>query len=862
MRLPMHRLLNLAAALAVTLAACLLPAPALAQRPTPAEAEALLRARPDLVRQLRQRIAVSGMSPEQIRARLRAEGYPETLLDPYIQGAASNPEATLDEDVFGAVEALGIADSADVADLRALGRDTTLAGRARRAARGRDTLAEPDDTTLSLADTIDDGSGRYRLGTTRDGRRAPRPLTVFGLTVFDQRTTQFEPNLAGPVDANYRLGPGDQLVLILTGDVELSRSLTVTREGFVVIPQVGTINVANLTLGQLEDVLYTRLGQVYSGVRRGAGATTRFSVSVARLRSNQVYVLGDARAPGSYRVSSAGTALTALYAAGGPTANGSFRRIEIRRGGRVAQTLDLYDYLIRGDASRDPRLETGDVVFVPVHGPHVTITGEVERPAIYEIKPGETLRDVVQAAGGFTPRASTRRVQIIRIVPPAERVAAGVDRVTIDVTAESFEGTFPEIRLQAADSIRVFAVAPRVRNRITVLGSVWQPGTAAYTPRMKLSEALRLVGGLRPDAYLGQVLVSRVLPDSTRLQLRATLRDTLGNVVNDVTLEEDDEIRVFSISEFRPERYVAISGAVRHGGRFRYHDGMTVRDLVLLAGGLEESAYLREAEIARLPEDRANGVTATTFRVPLDSSYLVENAAVGPYQGPPGVPVASGGAPDVLVRPYDNVLILRQPDWALQRTVQVMGEVRFPGSYALQTKSERLSDIIQRAGGLTSEAYPEGVYFFRRRLQLGRIGIDLPGVLRSARHRDNLILLDGDSLFIPPFNGVVNVVGAVNSPVAVAYVPGKNMDFYIASAGGPNRRADEKRAYVTQPNGKVESRETRLGLIPDRVPEPRAGSTVAVPERDPNARRDYAQIAGSVAQIIASVVAIVAIALR
>ncbi|HKG91384.1 MAG TPA: SLBB domain-containing protein [Gemmatimonadaceae bacterium] len=840
----------LAAALLCAIAA----APGFAQRPSPEQAREILRSRPDLVAQLRQRLASSGLTPDQIRARLRAEGYPENLLDPYLAGAGAGSDSLAAYgDVFAAVQELGLVDSLDVDMLRALARepgdDSLLPRDTLRGPRGRRTL---DDSVA--ADSLFGPRGRQAVDSG---------YAIFGLDVFRRSTSQFEPNLAGPVDPGYRLGPGDRLVLILTGDVELSYTLNVTREGFIVIPQVGRLDVANLTLAQLEDVLYTRLGRVYSGVHRGAGATTRFSVSVAGLRSNQVFVVGDVARPGSYRVSSAGTALSALYAASGPTENGSLRRIEIRRGGRMVDALDVYDYLLRGDASHDVRLETGDVVFVPVHGPRARVVGQVTRPATYELREGETLADVIRAAGGFTAEAARQRVQIERIVPPAERSAPGRDRVTIDIASEDLTRGFgPAVPIRAGDVVRVFPVAERVRNRIAVVGNVWAPGAQGFQPGMRLSDALRLAGGVKPDVYLGQVLITRLRPDSTREQLRTAFRDSTGAPVNDVELREDDEVQVFSLRTFRPTRYVAIAGAVRTPGRYPFRDGMTLRDLALLAGGLEESAYLREAEIARLPEDRSSGRTAQTFRVPLDSSYLFERTPDGRYLGPPGLPAPSAGtAPDAVLKPYDNVLILRQPDWEVQRTVQVGGEVRFPGAYALENKSERLSELLTRAGGLTPEAYPEGIYFYRKRRQLGRIGVDLPRVLRDGRHRDNLILQDGDSIYVPAYNAVVNVTGAVNSPVAVSFVPGKKLDYYIRAAGGPSRRADPGRAYVTQPNGKVESIERRP-FFPDRVPEPRPGGAVFVPEKDPVERRDYLAVAGTIAQILASLVAVVAIAAR
>ncbi|MGK2935368.1 MAG: SLBB domain-containing protein, partial [Gemmatimonadaceae bacterium] len=683
---------------------------------------------------------------------------------------------------------------------------------------------------------------------------------------FRQPTTMFDANLTGPVDPTYQLGPGDRLVLILTGDVEQSYQLEVTREGFIVIPQVGQLFVNNLNLAQLEDLLYSRLGRVYSGVRRGGGATTRFYITPSRLTSNQIAVQGDVMRPGMHRVSSAGTAMSALYAAGGPTDNGSLRRIQIRRAGRTVAELDVYDYLLRGDASNDVRLRNGDIVFVPIHGPRVRIVGEIARPATYEMKAGEQLDDAIGFAGGFKPTAGRARVQIERILPPTERTPGGTARIVTEVLSDQFAtGTGPAVPVQPGDIIRVFPIAERVRNRVAVRGNVWTPGLQGIQPgETTIEDALRAAGGIKPDTYLGQLLVSRMQRDSSRIQLRAALYDTTGRVIGNFPLQEDDEIVVFSVSEFRQPRSVVISGAVQKGGRFEYREGMTVRDLVLMAGGLEESALLTEAEVARLPHDRTRGQTAVTFRIPLDSSYIFSRGPDGRYLGPPGLPAPSGPAPEQPLLPYDNVLILRQPNWELQRNVTVSGEVRYPGTYALQTKSERVSDIIRRAGGLTTEGYADGIVFNRPADGVGRIGIELPRVLRNPNERDNLILQHGDHITIPRYSGVVHVTGAVNSPIAVAYVPGRDLPWYVRAAGGPAVRADLGRAYVTQPNGKVESAVKRR-FMPDTHPNPRPGGVVFVPERDPTERDSltvFTSAFGTIATALGSLVAIIAVLSR
>jgi protein involved in polysaccharide export with SLBB domain len=412
------------------------------------------------------------------------------------------------------------------------------------------------------------------------------------------------------------------------------------------------------------------------------------------------------------------------------------------------------------------------------------------------------------------------------------------------------------------DSVTVHGVADRIRSYVTVRGNVWVEGQIGHTPGMKLSDAIRLAGGPKPDVYLDRILVTRVRDDSSMIQLRSAFRDTTGAVVDDIVLDEEDEIRIFSRSTFRAERYVAVVGAVRKPGRVPYREGMTVRDAVLLADGLTPDAWLQEAEIARLAADSAPGALATTIRVPLDSSYVFGRRPGDKYAGPPGLPAPASGAPDTELEPYDNLMVMRQPGWELQRSVAITGQVRYPGRYSLKSKTDKVSDLLARAGGLTSEAYPEGVQFYRsytggrptggdplspvlagprpyltaggsdsvRRSVPERVGIDLTKVIDDPSFRDNVVLVGGDSIHIPEFDPVIMVRGAVNSPGPVAYEPGKNLDWYVDRAGGYTQTGDQGRAYVTQPNGEREGVK-RKALLADRVPKPKPGAAVYVPSK-------------------------------
>jgi len=436
------------------------------QIPSPDQAQKLLQ-QPGMAAKVRAKISASGMTPDQIRARLKAAGYSENLLDSYLSGSTDTTAATAapSPDVMNAVQFLGLVDT------------------------------QEQDSLSALRATKDSGQKVSNMLPTVTRAAAAPHNQIFGLDVFRRSTSQFEPDLAGPVDATYKLGPRDVMALILTGGVENSYSLEVTREGFVVIPQVGQVYVANLTLEQATDVLYRRLRTVYSGLGKEPTSSTKMYVTVARLRANQVFVVGDVQIPGSYQLSSAGTMMTALYAAGGPTDNGNLRAVQLRRGGKVVSTLDVYAYLTSGDAAKDLRLETGDVLFVPVHGARVEITGAVIRPAIYEMGPTETLRDLIRLAGGFSATASRQRVLVRRIIPPEQRTDAGRDRTVLDVASDDLRTAgAPPFPMADGDSVSVFSITDKVRNNVSVVGDVWTEGSQGYVPGMKLSDALKQAG--------------------------------------------------------------------------------------------------------------------------------------------------------------------------------------------------------------------------------------------------------------------------------------------------------------------------------------------------------------------------------
>ena len=856
------------------LAALLLPA-----SPTSAQT-------PQQMQQIQQQIQAMGlqnMDPAQIRAMLTQMGYDPSVLDSYLQSSGEAPQqGQLTPEAMAALQALTLQ-------------------------RGQQ---EPAEAQPSEAEREEDEEGAARSSLLPDSSDIEEAmgLRVFGLSTFARRSDEFAARGAGPIPPGYVLGPGDEIVLILTGDVEQQLLLPVTREGFIVIPQAGQVWVNGLTMAELRERLYDRLGRVYSGVSRGPEATTHFQVSLGKVRSNPVFITGQVRRPGTYSTSALASVLNALYQAGGPLPTGSFRDVRILRNGQLVERVDLYAYLTAGNNLSDLILAPGDVIFVPPAGTQVAVRGAVTREALYELTSDETLVDALQFAGGLTAPAALGRARITRILPPFQRTEPGVDRTVENVDlAEVIRGTDPAPQLYDGDEVRIFRIRPEIRRVVTVSGAVWKdcqlerrpeprevevrqqqeqpdsvllmpdsaingasaqprrvaaprrpeaPCTLHFAPGMRVWDAIEQVEGLRPDAYRQRGQIVRMNPaDSTLSMVPFSLAvGPDGTPVENPRLQEFDAIRVFSQTHFQDSLTVRLSGEVRHPGRgaFQYRQGMTLEDLLLEAGGLTPEADLT-IEVSRRPgaAAREQGQMTETVRIPVDESYIISEEGIRFYPGDrENADNGDGvGAASFRLRPHDQVFVRRVPNLSEgQRTVRIRGEVAYPGVYALRSKDERLSALVQRAGGLTTTAFPGGFRLYRDG-QL--VNTELPSVLRDPGSAADLILLPGDSMVVPEYDPVVVVQGAVNSPAAVLYREGAGLDYYIANAGGYARNADRKHVNVRFANGEGAVR--NKVLLFTRSPEPGPGSVVNVPVIPPSEQRDLLQGLSEVAQVAASI---------
>ncbi|MFC1543920.1 SLBB domain-containing protein [Gemmatimonadota bacterium] len=661
----------------------------------------------------------------------------------------------------------------------------------------------------------------YDFGVAPQESDEVAELQLFGRAMFQESPEAFQPPQYGPVGPDYRLGPGDELFITIWGAVQTSYNPSINREGYVVLPNAGQVVLANLTLEEANRRLLQVLTPHHQTLAYGRqNATSFLDISLGRLRAIDVYVMGDVQHAGSYSLSSISTAFTALYAAGGPSNRGSLRNIRIlRAGGSVAQ-LDAYDYLLRGDKSGDPRLENGDVLFVPPIGPQVVIKGSVLRPAVYELKAGEALRELIQTAGGLIPSALLERAEVGRIVPFAERgetpwahIMIGVDlREVMSEAGESF-------RLVDRDVVTVLRIPTDRRNFVVVEGAVWSPGRLEHRVGMTLRTAIQAAGGLREEALQSRVEVIRTLPDETTQIFASILSEVmLGNPDENLALEHRDRVRVYSIHEVFPRKYARIYGQVQRPGQYLLHENMTLMDLVTRAGGLTKDAFTEWADVARvrLAED-GSVAEFETMKVPLNTDYA---------------PTRGDGFP---LQDFDQVFIRQRPQWDVERNVEIRGEVLFPGKYSLRRDDEKMSEVIQRAGGLTPYAYPEGARFYREWEAAGRVNVCLGRALARPTSDDNIVMQPGDSLYVPPRVNFVTVRGAVGHPSSVIYVPGRGPQYYIQLAGNYDENADRKHTRVILPNGSAWR--PRWFFIPN--PEVEPGSEIIVPVRPESARNTW-----------------------
>ena len=664
---------------------------------------------------------------------------------------------------------------------------------------------------------------------------------VFGRNVFRSRALTFEPNENQATPENYRLGPGDEVIIDIWGENERSLREEISPEGNIMVEQVGPVYLNGLTIKEANAKLRGVFGQIYAGVS-GDSPASEVRVTLGRLRTIQVNVMGEVEMPGTYRLSSFATVFHALYQAGGVTDIGTLRNIRVLRSGREVASVDIYKYLFHGDSKDDIRLEEGDIVLVPSYDLLVEVTGCVKRPMRYEMEAGEPLSQLLAYAGGFTGDAYGREVRVVRTM--------GREHELFNVDSVGY-GTFA---LMDGDSVAVGRVLDRYANRIEVQGAVYRPGMyelgeGTHTVRELIGRA----EGLREDAFRGRALLFRERDDLTPEIVAVDLEGVLSGRLTDISLRRNDVLVVSSVHDLEDRGGFTIGGEVARPGVYPYAAHTTVEDLIVQAGGLLDGASTVKVEVSRRLKDPksttpSNGV-GKVYAFSLKEGLVVDGEA--------GFELA----------PFDVVEVRRSPGYQPQRQVVLDGEVVFTGNYTLIRKNERLSDLVKRAGGITDDAYVRGGRLIRRMNEEERavrdaalraaqqnrgadsvsleklmaddyyaVGIELDKALSNPGSDYDVVLREGDRLVVPEYVSTVKINGDVMYPNTTVYLKDKRVKYYIAQAGGYGARAKRNKAYIVYMNGRVARVKGRAKVEP--------GCEIIVPSKRDRKRMGIAEILG------------------
>lgn len=637
--------------------------------------------------------------------------------------------------------------------------------------------------------TAEDFRPTTGLSPTKQG------LPYFGYEIFSDTPDLFKPSASGPVDEGYVIGPEDELRLTVWGATEFQYDLQVDIEGRIFIPSIGQITVAGQQLRALRESLRLRLGKSYSGLLRDP-QTVFMDVTITRLRPIKVFVLGEVNNPGGYVFSSNSTLFNILYGIGGPKVSGSLRDVQIIRDGRRIASIDLYDLLLKGVDPRSIPLLNNDRIFIPLRKNTISIDGPVRRPAIYELIGNEDFDDLLGYAGGLEPEAYGDRFQIRRVLPLNERQEnPSFARELIDYSLTDALLGSQEVDLNDGDQIRLFSITNVLDDVVTVYGEVNQAGT------YQLSESVRTVrdlilsaDDLKEDALRKRAILTRTADDSTKRSFTIDLDQAFaGDPENDLSLEKRDVLQVFSNKvELIESRFVTISGAVTSPGRFEYVENMTLEDLILKAGGFSENAYLGDIELVRNSEpDREGRLTEK-----ITYELIEDDARKGAFYSVTQFWSLLDKAEQLSLQHRDEVFIRSNPDFDFGKSVVINGEVTFPGRYRILDQNERISEIITRVGGITSEGYAKGAELLRN----GRsVVIELDKVLSGDNDAD-IYIQEGDELTIPEIPNTVLVTGNVGIDGFIKYKPGKKLTYYLDQAGGM-KKDSYKYVLLTQANG-------------------------------------------------------------
>jgi protein involved in polysaccharide export with SLBB domain len=685
---------------------------------------------------------------------------------------------------------------------------------------------------------------------------------IFGSELYTSVAPSFEPNMSLATPLNYVLGPNDQIAVNVYGVQEYSGELTVSPEGNVNVANVGLIRVAGLTIEAATEKIKNTMGAtVYSYLRSGG---SKISVTLSKIRTIKVTIIGANR-PATYRLSSLATVFNALYVSGGPTAFGSFREIELMRDNKLFKKIDLYRMLLNGDQSDNVGLKDNDVIRIPSYKTRVSLQGQVKRPGIFEVLPGENFANVLAFASGFTDTAYQASVKVF--------AQTNKERQIKDVTQAQYNSYEP----QTGDVFVVSKILNRYANRVKIAGAVYRPDVFELTPSLKVADLIRKADGLTEDAYTGRAQIIRLQEDLTRSVVSFDVVKALnGDGANNLALQREDEVLITSKQELKDSFNVYIQGEIRKPGTFEYVQGLTLKDLIVQAGGFTDAAY-KSIEIARLI--KRDSIEQKDFR----AAEIINTEIDGDI---------STAAASIQLNAFDVVTIRRKAGYTLPESVRINGQVQYPGPYALSARNERVSAILKRAGGYTADAFIEGAYLVHNKtaeekkkeeeaierskkilkdssglaqlekektIAFIKVPLNLTSILSNPGSEEDIVLKVGDEIFIPKYDGQIKVGGAVLLTTQVPYSKNNSFGNYITAAGGYSADAIKRKAYIVYANGEA-SRSKKFLFFTTR-PKVRPGSEIIVPKKEAGKKVSTGELIG-ISSSIASLAGLIIALLR
>lgn len=629
---------------------------------------------------------------------------------------------------------------------------------------------------------------------------------IFGRNIFSNKQLSFEPNLNIATPANYRLGPGDEVIVDIWGASQNTIQETISPDGAILIEGLGPVYLSGMTVKEANNYLQNELKRIYSSVFDGE-TTSGIKLTLGQIRTIQVNVMGEVENPGTYTLSSFSTVFHALYQSGGMNDIGTMRAVKVYRDNQLLATLDIYDYILKGEMKQDVRLMDDDVIVVGTYDCLVNVAGKVKRPMFYEMKRDENVGQLLEFAGGFTGDAYTKSVRLVR--------KSGHEYQIYNVE----ELDFNSFRLMDGDSLSIDSVLPRFSNMVEIKGAVYRPGMYQIGERVTtVGELIQAADGAMGDAFLNRAVLHRKREDLSLEVISVNVKGILTGEVADVLLRNEDVLMIPSINDIQEDRVLSIHGEVAFPGTYVYAANTTLEDLILQAGGLNEAASTARVDVARRIKNsgamKSNNETAQTFSFSLVDGFVVQ------------------GESGFVLEPFDEIYVRRSPGYYEQQNVKIEGEILFPGTYALTKKNYRLSELIAASGGLTDEAYIRGARLERQmtteeqvrmkaalrmsklgndsidvdKLDLGttyNVGIELDKALANPGSEIDVVLREGDRIVVPQYLNTVKINGEVMYPNTVSYIDGKKVKHYIEQSGGYTSNAKKSQVYVVYMNGTI-----------------------------------------------------------